>query len=75
MTRWDAESHNFGAICFILPVLSLIEHVLRPLLVEGAAHAAVGGEHAEYAGAVQPLALPRAPFKETYFVQQILDVR
>ena len=65
MTRWDAESHNFGAICFILPVLSLIEHVLRPLLVEGAAHAAVGGEHGEDARAAQRPPFPRTPLQDS----------
>ena len=65
MKRWESNSRNFGTIFSIIPVLSLIEHVVRPLLVEGAAHAAVGGEHGEDASTVQWPPFPRTPLQHS----------
>ena len=50
---------------FIIPVLSLIEHVLCPLLVKRAAHAAVGGEHGEDTRAAQWPSFPRTPLQHS----------
>ena len=42
----------------LLLVPALLEHVIGLLLVECAAHAAIGGVHREDAGAIQRLPLP-----------------
>ena len=57
-----------------LPVLALLEHLLGPLHVEGAAHSSVGGEQIEDAGAVQGHSLPRAPLQHSFKLRGSVSV-